>query len=473
MDFNTYLMIGLGVILIIFLINQSNKDTKETETLDALEEKMNILKKTGNTYKQPSLRKKRLNTKYDLEKFLLKKDSGYKDEFKFLKGLIKEIRAVNILDEEGMRKYIIKHYKKLNENKLLLVQTKFKDLEAILGTYLNDIEDKNKVSTNQEFGEFDFTISFDDVEQFHSYTQVVYGIAGALAMEKISKKGDFKEGPSEKEIKEINTKDYGKLSPKQVKDRQVYGAIRAYAEIMKVDGDFDPNEMMKIGELSEKEQKKLSDDYSQDSDEFKFVWASEENVFTSLKTYNKKEIKSFFDNLFMVAASDGKVKDSEIDFMVTMYKNITDSDEKKSYATVLAMYKDWYARLKAGKVEVFEQEIDTPFEIIEDVPLFPGCERAAKSQRRKCFQEQIQKHIIENFRYPEIAQEMGIQGRVFVQFMIGKDGSISEIKTKGPDELLEKEANRIISKLPKMIPGKQNGRPVRVPMSIPITFKLN
>ena len=45
MDFNTYLMIGLGVILIIFLINQSNKDTKETETLDALEEKMNILKK--------------------------------------------------------------------------------------------------------------------------------------------------------------------------------------------------------------------------------------------------------------------------------------------------------------------------------------------------------------------------------------------------------------------------------------------
>ena len=126
------------------------------------------------------------------------------------------------------------------------------------------------------------------------------------------------------------------------------------------------------------------------------------------------------------------------------------------------------------EVEVMEEEIDMdiPFAIIEDVPLFPGCERVPKSERRKCFQTQIQKHINKNFRYPEIAQEMGIQGRVFVQFMIGKDGSISGIRTRGPDKNLEKEANRIISKLPKMTPGKQRGRPVRVPFSIPITFRL-
>ena len=67
---------------------------------------------------------------------------------------------------------------------------------------------------------------------------------------------------------------------------------------------------------------------------------------------------------------------------------------------------------------------------------------------------------------------MGIQGRVFVQFTIGKDGSISGIRTRGPDKNLEKEANRIISRLPTMTPGKQRGRPVRVPFSIPITFKL-
>ena len=126
------------------------------------------------------------------------------------------------------------------------------------------------------------------------------------------------------------------------------------------------------------------------------------------------------------------------------------------------------------EVEVVEEDLDldVPFAIIEDVPLYPGCERVPKSQRRDCFQKEIQKHINKNFRYPEIAQEMGIQGRVFVQFTIQKDGSISGIRTRGPDKNLEKEANRIISKLPRMTPGKQRGRPVRVPFSIPITFNL-
>ena len=103
----------------------------------------------------------------------------------------------------------------------------------------------------------------------------------------------------------------------------------------------------------------------------------------------------------------------------------------------------------------------------------PGCERVKKSERRKCFQEQMNKHIRKNFRYPDIAQDMGIQGRVYVSFIINKDGSIGNIRERGPDKNLEKEAHRIISKLPRMIPGKQRGRAVRVPFSIPITFKLN
>ena len=110
--------------------------------------------------------------------------------------------------------------------------------------------------------------------------------------------------------------------------------------------------------------------------------------------------------------------------------------------------------------------------IIENVPLFPGCERVPKSQRRQCFQEQIQKHINRNFQYPEQAQKLGIEGRVFIQFMIGKDGSIGGIRTRGPHQYLEREAYRIISLLPRMTPGTQRGRPVRVPFSIPITFRL-
>ena len=125
-------------------------------------------------------------------------------------------------------------------------------------------------------------------------------------------------------------------------------------------------------------------------------------------------------------------------------------------------------------VEVEEEydDIDVPFAVIEDVPIFPGCEKVSKSERRNCFQEKMNKHIRKNFRYPEIAQEMGIQGRVYVNFIIAKDGQITNIRMRGPDKNLEKEAKRIIAKLPNMTPGKQRGRPVRVPFSIPITFRL-
>ena len=67
---------------------------------------------------------------------------------------------------------------------------------------------------------------------------------------------------------------------------------------------------------------------------------------------------------------------------------------------------------------------------------------------------------------------MGIQGRVYVSFMIDVNGNVVGVKSRGPDKNLEKEAQRIIDKLPKMIPGKQRGKPVRVPYSIPITFRL-
>lgn len=122
------------------------------------------------------------------------------------------------------------------------------------------------------------------------------------------------------------------------------------------------------------------------------------------------------------------------------------------------------------EVEEVEEDIDVPFAVIEDVPIFPGCEGA--SDKRACFNEMMQTHIRKNFRYPEVAQEMGIQGRVSVLFTIQKDGSIGNIRLRGPDKNLEEEARRIIEKLPKMTPGKQRGRPVRVPFSIPIMFKL-
>jgi protein TonB len=130
--------------------------------------------------------------------------------------------------------------------------------------------------------------------------------------------------------------------------------------------------------------------------------------------------------------------------------------------------------IEVDDVEIEEEEeiINVPFAIIEDVPVFPGCEGVSKKEMRNCFQEQINKHIKKHFRYPDIAQEMGIQGRVYVNFIISQDGSITQIKMRGPDQNLEAEAKRIISLLPAMTPGKQRGRPVRVPFSIPIVFRL-
>jgi len=118
--------------------------------------------------------------------------------------------------------------------------------------------------------------------------------------------------------------------------------------------------------------------------------------------------------------------------------------------------------------KVIEDEV--PFSVIENVPVFPGCEN--ETDKKACFQSMMQKHVQRTQRYPEAAVDIGAEGRVSVMFTIQKDGSISNVKMRGPHQLLEKEAARIIGKLPKMTPGKQRGRAVRVPFSIPITFKL-
>ena len=111
-----------------------------------------------------------------------------------------------------------------------------------------------------------------------------------------------------------------------------------------------------------------------------------------------------------------------------------------------------------------------PFALVDLVPVYPGCEDTTNT--RVCFQEEILKHIAQHFRYPMLAKKRKIQGRVFVQFTVGEGGYIDNIRTRGPHVILEEEAKRIISLLPRFKPGSQDGKPVRVPFSIPITFKL-
>lgn len=129
-------------------------------------------------------------------------------------------------------------------------------------------------------------------------------------------------------------------------------------------------------------------------------------------------------------------------------------------------------KLDAVKQESYDQEtkISVPFATIDEVPVFPGCEGAV--DKRKCFNEKIVEHIKKHFNYPEEAKEKGVQGRVSVVFTIDANGEISTIKKRGPDVILENEAERIIKRLPKMQPGKHKGETVKVPFAIPITFRL-
>ena len=125
------------------------------------------------------------------------------------------------------------------------------------------------------------------------------------------------------------------------------------------------------------------------------------------------------------------------------------------------------------EVEVIEveEEVEVAFAVIEKVPIFPGC-TGNNAELKACFERKMQEHLLKNFRYPEAAAELSIQGKVYVFFKIDNNGNVSSIKTRGPDDLLEKEAARIINLLPKMEPGKQRNRAVSVPYSIPINFKL-
>lgn len=125
------------------------------------------------------------------------------------------------------------------------------------------------------------------------------------------------------------------------------------------------------------------------------------------------------------------------------------------------------------EVEEVEEEVEVPFATIEDVPIFPGCEGVSRKKMKDCFQKKIQEHVVKNFKYPDLALEMGIQGRVSVMFVINSEGRTTKVRSRGPDKVLETEAERIIGLLPKMTPGMQRGRPVKVSYAVPIFFKLD
>jgi len=118
--------------------------------------------------------------------------------------------------------------------------------------------------------------------------------------------------------------------------------------------------------------------------------------------------------------------------------------------------------LKAKEVIAQEKPVEEKvFDVVEQMPQFPGGDAALF--------EYLSTHI----KYPTIAEENGVQGRVIVTFVVERDGSITDVKVvKSVDPSLDKEASRVVAGMPKWIPGKQNGSAVRVMYTVPVTFRL-
>ncbi|TNJ41939.1 energy transducer TonB [Tamlana fucoidanivorans] len=131
--------------------------------------------------------------------------------------------------------------------------------------------------------------------------------------------------------------------------------------------------------------------------------------------------------------------------------------------------------VEVEEVEVVEveEDIDVPFSVIENVPIFPGCEKGSNQEKRDCMSKKISQFVNKKFN-TELASELGLSGRqrINVIFKIDKTGSITGIRARAPHPGLEKEAARVIGMLPKMKPGKQRGKPVNVPYSLPIIFQV-
>ena len=121
--------------------------------------------------------------------------------------------------------------------------------------------------------------------------------------------------------------------------------------------------------------------------------------------------------------------------------------------------------LKAKEViaqpEPPKEEETKVFDVVEQMPSFPGGPSA------------LFEYLSKNIKYPVVAEENGIQGRVIVTFVVEKDGSITDVRVvKSVDPSLDKEAQRVVKSMPRWIPGKQNGSAVRVKYTVPVTFRL-
>ena len=140
-------------------------------------------------------------------------------------------------------------------------------------------------------------------------------------------------------------------------------------------------------------------------------------------------------------------------------------DDAEIEETIIASTDDMGEVVKIKDIEnvvVAEPEKEEEiFQVVENMPEFPGG------------MAELMKYLQKNIKYPTISQENGVQGRVIVQFVVNRDGSIVDpVVLKSVDPYLDKEALRVVKAMPKWKPGEQRGKPVRVKFTLPVQFRL-
>ncbi|SEA51942.1 energy transducer TonB [Bizionia paragorgiae] len=124
-------------------------------------------------------------------------------------------------------------------------------------------------------------------------------------------------------------------------------------------------------------------------------------------------------------------------------------------------------------IEEIEEDVEVSFAVIENVPIFPGCESGSNAQKKKCMSDKINQLVARKFD-AELGSELGLSGKqkISVFFTIDKIGNIVNVRTRAPHPRLEKEAERVVGLIPQMKPGKQRGKPVKVTFFLPISFNI-
>lgn len=137
-----------------------------------------------------------------------------------------------------------------------------------------------------------------------------------------------------------------------------------------------------------------------------------------------------------------------------------------------------YQRIAKNKIELNRDANDEIFTVVENMPVFPGCDSLqTESERKQCTERNLLKYMYQNIKYPDAARENGVEGLIVVQFVIEKDGSVSRLNVlksigSGCDFEVIRVLNTFIEKGMKWTPGMQRNQPVLVRYNLPIRFKL-